>query len=133
MTNIMDCRIYYSMIGEHFNIYERNTDPNLVQTNAIIHLHAEKFELVPHGYHDEEEEPQYEHVTRIDVTHDVKGGPFFSNETECIIVNGKNQILKLGGKYRFGVKMYRSLNDPSLFSMIFKDKEINDRPEWISF
>lgn len=132
MTNTMDCKIYYSMIGEHFNIYERNTDPNLVQTHAIINIHSEKYELVPHGYHDEED-IEFEHVTRIDFTHDVKGGPFFSNDTKCIIVNGKNQILKLGGKYRFDVKMYRNLNDPGMFSIIFKDKEINDQPEWISF
>jgi hypothetical protein len=120
------------MIGEHFNIYERNTDPNLVQAHALINIHSEKYELVPEGYH-ADEEPQYEHITSIEVTQEVKGGPFYSNCTQCIIVNGKNQILRLGGKYRFDVNMYRSLNDPTMFSIIFKDKEIYDRPEWISF
>jgi len=132
MTNTIDCRIYYSMIGEHFNIYDRNTDPNLVQTRAIIHIHSEKFELVPHGYHDDFE-PEFEHVTRMEIPHDVKGGAFFTSDTQCIIVNGKNQILKLGGRYRFDVKMYRNLNDPGMFSILFKDKEITDEPKWISF
>lgn len=119
------------MIGEHFNIYERHTDPNLVTAYATVNIHAHKYELAPAGNH-EEEQPQYEHVTSLTIPHDIKGGAFFANDTQCIIVNGRNQILKLGGKYRFQIKMYRSLNDPSLFSVIFKDKEIYDKPEWVS-
>jgi hypothetical protein len=132
MTNVFNCRIYYSMIGEHFNIYDRNTDPNLAQTIATVNIHANKYELVPAGY-DMDEEAQYEYITSIEIPNEVKGGPFFSNDTQCIIVNGKNQILRLCGKYRFGIKMYRSLNDPTLFSIIFKDKEFNGEPEWVSF
>jgi hypothetical protein len=120
------------MIGEHFNIYDRNTDPNLAQANAMVNIHVNKYELVPAGY-DMDEEIQYECVTSMEIPHDIKGGPFFSNDTQCIIVNGKNQILRLCGKYRFGIKMYRSLNDPALFSVIFKDKEFNGKPEWVSF
>lgn len=132
MTHIFDCRIYYSMIGERFNIYDRHTDPNLVIANAIVNIYSNKYELVPAG-HEVEEEQVYEQVTRLEIPHDIKGGPFFSNDTQCIIVNGKDQILKLGGKYRFDVKMYRNLNDPALFSIVFKDREIYDSPEWISF
>jgi hypothetical protein len=132
MTNIFDCRIYYSMIGEHFNIYDRNMDPNLVQANAIVNIHSNKYELAPAGY-TLDEEPVYEYITSIEIPHDIKGGPFFSNDTQCIIVNGKNQILRLNRKYRFDVKMYRNLNDPTLFSIIFKDKEFYGNPEWISF
>jgi hypothetical protein len=135
MSNTFNCSVYYSMIGEHFNIYDRNTDPNLAQTNAIVNIHSNKYELVPEpaaGYI-MDEEPQYEYITSLEIPHDIKGGPFFSNDTQCIIINGKNQILRLNGKYRLGIKMYRSLNDPSMFSIFFKDKEFNGKPEWISF
>lgn len=132
MTNLFDCSIYYSMIGEHFNIYDRNTDPNLFQTNAIVKIHSNKYELVPSGYA-ADEEPAYEVITSLEISHSIKGGPFFSNDTQCIIVNGKNQILRLNNKYRFAVKMYRDLNDPALFSILFKDKEFTGEAEWISF
>jgi hypothetical protein len=120
------------MIGEHFNIYDRNTDSNLAQANATVNIHSNKYELASAGYI-MDDEPQYEHIISMEIPHDVKGGPFFSNDTQCIIINGRNQILRLNGKYRFGIKMYRSLNDPSMFSIIFKDKEFNGKPEWISF
>ena len=133
MTNIFNCRIYYSMIGEHFNIYDRNTDSNLAQANATVNIHSNTYELVQAGGYGIDDEPQYDYSTSLEIPHDIKGGPFFSNDTQCIIINGKNQILKLNGKYRFGIKMYRSLHDPTLFSIIFKNKEFNSKPEWISF
>lgn len=130
MNYLLDCSVYYSMIGEHFNIYDRNTDPNIFRTNALIHINAQK--AVPAGY-DEDEEAEEEIVTGLYIPHEVKGGPFFSSDTQCIIVNGKNQILKLGGRYRLDVQMYRSLNEPDLFSIIFKDKQPYCRQQWISF
>jgi hypothetical protein len=120
------------MIGEHFNIYDRNTDSNLAQAIATVNIHSNKYELAHAGY-DIDEEAQYEYLTSLEIPHDIKGGAFFSNDTQCIIINGKNQILKLNGKYRFDIKMYRSLHDPTLFSIIFKNKEFNSKPEWISF
>lgn len=132
MTQLLDCTLYYSMVGEHFNIYDRNTDPNLVKTQALIEIFSEKNELVPIGAHAQEDWPVQEELTRINVLHEVRGGPFYTCETQCIIVNGKNQILKLGGQYRLDVKMYRSLSDPDFFSIIFKDREFSSCPTWVS-
>ena len=96
MTHTLDCKIYYSMIGDSFKIYERNTDVNVWATKAIIKMNLLKMELATIGF--ESEEPEYETLTDIEFTHDIKGGPYFSSETQIVIVNGKNQILKLDGK-----------------------------------
>lgn len=120
MNYSMDCTIYYSMIGERFNIYDRNDDPNIFRTKALVNISAEK------------DLPGKEFVTEMKIPHEVQGGAFFSSDTQCIIVNGKNQILKLGGKYRLDVNMYRSLNDPGLFSIIFKEKSPGCPQEWVS-
>ncbi len=133
MTQLLNCTLYYSMVGERFNIYDRNTDPNLVKTNAQIKIFTEKYELVPAGIQITDEELFQEELTRLQVMEEVQGGSFYTCETQCIIVNGKNQILKLGHKYRLDVKLYRSHKGPGLFSVIFKDKEFNTHPEWISF
>lgn len=129
MNYLLDCTVYYSMIGEKFHIYDRNSDPNLFKTKALLNIQALK--AVPAGFEDMPEEEEY--ITRLQIPHEVKGGAFFSSDTQCIIVNGKNQILKLGGRYRLDVNMYRSLNDPELFSIIFKEKTFHCRQEWISF
>jgi len=133
MTQLMDCTLYYSTIGESFNIYERNTDPNLVKTRALIHFSTSKYACAPAGVEEPDIAPQFEEVTRLLIPHEVKGGSFFTSDTQCIIINGKNQILKLGGKYRFGIRMYRNPNDPNLFSVIFKDNEFMAAPNWVSF
>ncbi|HEU4610308.1 MAG TPA: hypothetical protein VFS31_19445 [Chitinophagaceae bacterium] len=132
MTQLLNCTLYYSVIGERFKIYDRNTDPNVVRTSAMIHLHAQTHELVPTG-NDVPEDSLFEHLTRMVIPNEVRGGSFYASDTQCIIVNGRNQILKLGGKYRFDIKMYRNLNDPTLFSVFFKEKEFHAAPEWISF
>jgi len=118
------------MIGDSFKIYERNTDVNVWATKAIIKMNLLKMELATIGY--ESEEPEYETLTDIEFTHDIKGGPYFSSETQIVIVNGKNQILKLDGKYRFDVKMYRNLDNPNQFSIIMKNKKFTAEPQWIS-
>ena len=130
MTHTLDCKIYYSMIGEPFKIYERNTDVNVWATKAIIKMNLLQMELATVGYGSEE--PEYETLTDIEFTHDVKGGPYFSSDTQVVIVNGKNQILKLDGKYRFDVKMYRNLDNPKQFCMIMKNKKFTSEPQWIS-
>ncbi|WP_118973013.1 hypothetical protein [Taibaiella koreensis] len=135
MTQLLHCTLYYSTIGESFNIYERNTDPNLVRTQALVHFGVNKYACVPAmGGTDTDIDPHYEEVTRLMIPHGVKGGgPFYSSDTLCIIVNGKNQILKLGGQYRFGIRMYRDLDNPEQFSVIFKDNEFTAPPHWVSF
>lgn len=133
MTQLMDCTLYYSTIGESFNIYERNTDANLVRTQAEVHLSVDKYACMPAGLEESAPAAHLEEVTRLLIPHGVKGGPFFSSDTQCIIVNGKNQILRLGGKYRFDIRMYRDLHDPNLFSVIFKNNEFNESPCWVSF
>lgn len=133
MTQLMDCTLYYSSIGESFNIYERNTDANLVRTEAQVHLSVDQYAYMPVGDTDESASSAHrEEVTRLMIPHGVKGGSFFSSDTQCIIVNGKNQILRLGGKYRFPIRMYRDLHDPNLFSVIFKNNEFNEAPCWVS-
>ena len=133
MNLSMDCKIYYSMIGERFNIFERHTDANIWSSKAIVQVQTSKLPLALAHYDGAEEEEEYEHRTNIAVMHEIKGGPYFASDTQCIIVNGKNQILKLGGKYRFDVKMYRNLDDALRFTVLFKEKDINDLPQWVSF
>lgn len=124
------CKVYYSMIGERFNIYERNSDINVWSSKATVQLAIQKMQMAMAGGFEEEEE--YDHFTSISIPQEIKGGPFFAADTQCIIVNGRNQILKLGGQYRFNIKMYRNLDDATLFTMLFRDKTINDQPQWVS-
>ena len=133
MKALMDCNIYYSMIGERFNIFERNTDPNIWLTKARINIHANEPALADDMDDYLQEEAEDEASVSLEIPDEVEGGPFFASDTQCIIVNGKNQILKLGGDYRFDVKMFRSLDNPSRFTMLFRNKEIKARPVWVSF
>lgn len=129
MTQILGCTLYYSMTGERFNIYDRHTDPNLTRTRAWIEfLSAEGSGAASPG-----NVPQLGTFTSLQVLNTVRGGPFYTCDTECIIVNGKNQLLKLGLHYRLGINLYRDLYHPAQFSVIFKNRIFDAAPEWISF
>lgn len=137
---MIDCSIYYSMIGIPFHIFERNTDENIWLSKAWVQLHyksAPRLEAQPAGIHNsidsygvcEAEQPGIS----LEIPHEIRGGPFFTSETQCIIVNGKNQILKLGNEYRFQIRMYRSLAHPEMFNIRFTKKHFAVEPLWISF
>lgn len=133
MTQILGCTLYYSMTGERFNIYDRHTDPNLTRTRAWIEFLSAEGNGVPSPDIAAGTFPQVGTFTRLQVLNTVEGGPFYTCDTECIIVNGKNQLLKLGHHYRLGINLYRDRYDPAQFSVIFKNRIFDAVPEWVSF
>jgi hypothetical protein len=137
---MMDCSIYYSMIGTPFFIFERNTDENIWLSKAWVQLHfhsVPSLEAQPAGLYNSIDSydlcESEKNGISLEIPHEILGGPFFSSETQCIIVNGKNQILKLGNEYRFQIRMYRSLAHPEMFNVRFTKKYFAAEPLWISF
>src|SRR5690606_30528257 len=96
-----------------FKICDRYTDENVtrastwIDINTAVHSPA----LVFSGDYGITEQAMV--ITTLSAPNEIPGGSFFIHETHCIIVNGKNQILRLGGQYRFPINLYRSFDDPN--------------------
>lgn len=127
MLTTHNCKMYYSISGNPFSISDRKTAEDINVTPVTLGIDTYKAE--------EEGEGGTAQLllqrTSLSVPHPIPVGDFFSSETQCFFINGKNQILKLGGKYKFRIALYRLLDDPSKLKVVFDGKDWEGEPSWI--
>lgn len=125
MLTTLNCSMYYSISGNPFLISDRKTAEDIYRTPVILSIDTDK------RVQDDQEMLLADYRTSLTLPHPIKSGEFFASDTQCFFINGKNQILKLGGGYRFRVAMYRLLDDPSRLRVIFENKEWTGTPLWV--
>lgn len=132
MTSNMNCSIFYSVNGMPFKICDRYNNENVYRAYTMVYINtgvtAPLLSIAGDDSHEE-----VTAATSLSIPNEIMAGPFFIHETHCIIVNGKNQILRLGDNYRFPINLYRSFDDPSKLRVFFCEKENKHTPTWVSF
>lgn len=127
MLTTQNCKMYYSISGLPFSISDRKTAEDIYMAPVTLSIDTYKAE-------EESEDGDTQlllYRTSIAVPHPIKSGDFFSSDTQCFFINGKNQVLKLGGKYRFRIALYRLLDDPSKLRVVFEGKDWEGEPVWV--
>jgi len=129
MTTKLTCGFFYSVTGEPFSICDRYTNENVVRTNAQLLLQTP---VMQPAFADDYFEDHYnQESAKLSIEHEIPAGNFFISETHGILINGKNQILRIGDQYRFNVNLYRSFENPSMLRVFFTDKHFDKEPIWI--
>lgn len=127
MLTTQNCKMYYSISGLPFSISDRKTAEDIYMAPVSLNIDTAKTE------HEEGDSDTQLLLCRtsLAIAHPITAGEFFSSDTQCFFINGKNQILKLGGKYKFRIAMYRLLDDPSKLRVIFDGKNWEGEPVWV--
>lgn len=127
MLTTHNCKMYYSISGNPFSISDRKTAEDIYMAPVTLGISTYKSEEEGDGGTAQ----LLLQRTSLSVAHPIESGDFFSSDTQCFFINGKNQILKLGGKYKFRVALYRLLDDPSKLKVVFDGKDWEGEPLWI--
>jgi len=130
MVTRLTCSFFYSITGDEFNICDRYINKNVARTSAQLLL---QIPVMQPAFADEYIEDHFnQESARLSIEHEIPAGNFFISETHCILINGKNQVLRIGDRYRFNINLYRSLDNPSMLRVFFTDKHFDKEPVWIS-
>lgn len=127
MLTTQNCKMYYSISGDTFSISDRKTAEDIGMAPVTLSIDTYKTE----AEHEDGDTQLLLYRTSLAVPHPIKSGDFFSSDTQCFFINGKNQVLKLGGKYKFRIALYRLQEDPSKLRVIFSGKDWEGEPVWV--
>ncbi len=130
MLTTQNCKMYYSISGNTFSISDRKTAEDICMAPVTLNIDTYKTESEQEGLEGGDTQLLL-YRTSLAVPHPIKSGDFFSSDTQCFFINGKNQVLKLAGKYKFRIALYRLQEDPSKLRVIFSAKDWEGTPVWV--
>lgn len=115
MTIEVNCKLYYSVSGERFELDNQ---------------HPEQIEHAPAklNIYTREVDARYE----LSVPLPIKKGRFFNSECYCAFVNEKEEILKIGDDTQFKIMMVRDGYDHERLHVKFETTEHEGAIGWVS-